>query len=147
MDIDISVRLAAFSWLKDQVRIFGDVLPRAILEKGFEFEDARIPLVSPQGIFKPKKLDLVLSITTTPKSPYKDRYSETGYLIYSYRGTNPSHRDNVALRRTFNNNRPIIYFYGIDPGKYMAVWGCILLKMIQRIFFSKLLLMISKALI
>lgn len=36
MDIDISIRLAAFNWLRDQAQIYGDVLPRAILEKGLK---------------------------------------------------------------------------------------------------------------
>lgn len=122
MDVDITVRLAAFNWLRDQVRFHGDVLPRAILEKGFKFDDERIPLVSPQGIYKPKKLNLVLSITTTPEGPYDDSFSDDGFLVYKYRGTNPDFWDNVALRNTFNQNRPLIYFHGIVPGQYLAVW-------------------------
>ncbi len=122
MDVDIAVRLAAFNWLRDQVQLHGDVLPRSILLKGVEFDNDRIPLVSPQGIFKPKKLDLVLSITTTPEGPYNDNFREGGFLEYKYRGTDPFHRDNVALRNTFRQNRPLIYFHGIVPGKYLAVW-------------------------
>ena len=122
MDLDISVRLAGFNWLNEQVRYYGDVLPRSILEKGFIYSGERIPLVSPQGIFKPKRLRLVLSITTTPKGPYVDSFSEEGYLVYKYRGTNPDNWDNVALRNTFRRNRPLIYFHGIVPGQYLAVW-------------------------
>jgi len=122
MDTDIAVRLAAFNWLKDQMNLYGDVLPRSVLEKGFTFEDERIPLVSPQGIFKPKILDLVLSITTTATGPYDDNFREDGFLEYKYRGTNPDHWDNVALRNTFRKNRPLIYFHGIMPGKYLAIW-------------------------
>lgn len=122
MDVDIAVRLAAFNWLSDQKLFHGDVLPRNILEKGFIFDDERIPLVSPQGIFKPKKLKMVLSITTTPEGPYDDSFSEDGFLIYKYRGTNPNFWDNVALRNTFKHNRPLIYFHGIVPGQYLAVW-------------------------
>jgi putative restriction endonuclease len=55
-DLDQRVRLAAFKWLEEQVRIHGDVLPRSILSEGFEFENQRVPLVGPQGIFKPKLL-------------------------------------------------------------------------------------------
>ena len=53
-DIDQRVRIAAFNWLDEQVSIHGDVLPRSILAQGFEFEGQRVPLVAPQGIFKPK---------------------------------------------------------------------------------------------
>lgn len=60
MDIDLQVRIAAFSWLSEQVASRGDVLPRQLLQQGFEFQDQCIPLVAPQGIFKPKILDLPL---------------------------------------------------------------------------------------
>ena len=36
------IRLMAFKWLEDQVRIHGDVLPRKLLEKGFEFNGQNI---------------------------------------------------------------------------------------------------------
>jgi len=44
------------------------------------------------------------------------------YFVYSYRGTNPNHRDNVGLRKVFELKRPLVYFHGIEPGKYLAVW-------------------------
>ena len=72
-DIDHRVRIAAFNWLDEQVSIHGDVLARSILAQGFEFERQRVPLVAPQGIFKPKFLpQMPLSITTTAKGPYDD---------------------------------------------------------------------------
>ena len=43
-------------------------------------------------------------------------------FIYRYRGTNPNHRDNVGLRKVFEQKKPLIYFHGIEPGKYLAVW-------------------------
>jgi len=55
-DIDRRVRIAAFNCLDEQVSIHGDVLPHSILSKGFEFENQRVPLVAPTGIFKPKKM-------------------------------------------------------------------------------------------
>jgi putative restriction endonuclease len=100
----------------------GDVLPRTLLQNGFTFRGAQIPLVSPQGIFKPKILNMPLSITTTPQGPYQDSFGTDGLLQYKYRGTDPYHRDNVALRRTFEMGRPLVYFHGIVPGRYLAVW-------------------------
>jgi hypothetical protein len=35
---DASVRAAAFAFLRDRVRMYGDLLPRAELERGFEYE-------------------------------------------------------------------------------------------------------------
>lgn len=122
MDIDLQVRLAAFNWLSEQVNLHGDVLPRKLLEQGFEFQGQRIPLVAPQGIFKPQILDLPLSITTAPKGPYDDYFGEDNFLIYRYRGTDPNHRDNVGLRKVFELKRPLVYLHGIEPGKYLATY-------------------------
>lgn len=122
MDIDLQVRVAAFNWLTEQVNSHGDVLPRKLLGQGFEFQGQRIPLVAPQGIFKPQILDLPISITTAPKGPYDDYFGNDGFLIYSYRGTDPNHRDNIGLRKVFELKRPLVYFHGIEPGKYLATW-------------------------
>jgi putative restriction endonuclease len=122
VSIDSKVRLAAFNWLNEQTMIHGDVLPRALLEKGFVFDDRQIPLVSPKGIFKPGILDLPLTITTAPKGPYDDNFEQDGYLLYRYRGTNPEHPDNIGLRKLMQQNIPLIYFLGIVPGKYLSVW-------------------------
>jgi putative restriction endonuclease len=122
MDIDQSIRLAAFKWLSEQVEIYGDVLPRSLLEKGFLFKNERIHLISAQGIFKPKNLELPLTITTSPKSPYEDSFSADGFLLYKYRGTDADHRDNMGLRKALVKGLPLIYFHGITPGKYLAVW-------------------------
>jgi putative restriction endonuclease len=120
--LDEQTRLTAFEWLKEQVSFHGDVLPRTLLEKGFIFEGERIPLISPQGIFKPKYLDLPLSITTAPKGPYQDSFSPDGYLFYKYRGTDPRHRDNEGLRQAYYKSTPLVYFHGIVPGRYLAIW-------------------------
>lgn len=122
MDIDLQVRLAAFNWLSEQVNAHGDILPRKSLEQGFEFQGQRIPLVAPQGIFKPQILDLPLSITTAPKGPYNDYFGKDSFLIYRYRGTDPNHRDNVGLRKVFKLKLPLVYLHGIEPGKYLATW-------------------------
>jgi len=82
-----------------------------------------VPLVSPQGIFKPKLLpEIPLSITTTPESPYDDRPDSKGLFVYSYRGTDGEHRDNVGLRKALTAGTPLIYFFGLSPGRYYAVW-------------------------
>lgn len=122
MDFDFQVRLAAFQWLSEQVNLHGDVLSRKTLQKGFEFQGERIPLVAPQGIFKPRILDLPLSILTSPDSPYEDSFGTDGFLLYKYRGTDPNHRDNVGLRKVFELKRPLVYLHGIEPGKYLATY-------------------------
>ena len=66
-DLDSAVRVAAFNFLKEQSALHGgSVLPRSVLAQGFEFDGRRVPLVGPQGIFKPAICELPLSITTVP---------------------------------------------------------------------------------
>ena len=120
---DARVRNAAFEWLKDQVDRVGDVLPRPLLAQGFLWEGIRVPLVGPQGIFKPKVLrEAPLSITTAPSGPYDDAFGADGLLRYRYRGTDPRHPDNEGLRVTMARRLPLIYFHGVAPGKYLAAW-------------------------
>lgn len=120
---DALIRSSAFAWLSEQVARFGDVLPRRILAEGFVRDDVRIPLLGPQGIFKPKVLQKApLSITTTPTGPYDDAFGPDGLLQYRYRGTDRAHADNQGLRHALENCLPLIYFYGLVPGKYLAMW-------------------------
>lgn len=121
-DLDLRLRLSAFDWLARQVDQLGDVLDRDFLQQGFPFEGRQVPLVAPQGIFKPRELDLPLTITTTPDGPYEDHFGPDGLLNYRYRGTDPEHPDNVGLRRAMAAERPLIYFHGIVPGRYLAAW-------------------------
>jgi len=120
---DARVRSAAFEWLSDQVARQGDVLPRTLLADGFVFDGARVPLVGPQGIFKPQVLrEAPLSITTAPAGPYDDSLGPDGLLRYRYRGIDPGHPDNTGLRLAMERRLPLIYFHGIVPGKYLAAW-------------------------
>ena len=119
---DARVRAAAFDWLSTQVSIHGDVLPRSTLAQGFELDGRRVPLLGPQGIFKPSLMEVPLSITTSPKGPYDDAIGSDNLIRYRYRGTDPSHRDNVGLRLAMRNELPLAYFYGIVPGRYSAMW-------------------------
>lgn len=83
----------------------------------------RVPLVGPQGIFKPKVLESApLSITTSPSGPYNDGFGSDNLLRYRYRGTDPQHPDNVGLRAAMQLGLPLVYLHGIAPGKYVAAW-------------------------
>ena len=119
---DIEIRKQGFQWLESQVRIYGEVLPRPVLQDGFKFQGKQIRLIGPQGIFKPRFMELPISITTVPSGPYDDEFGYDGLLLYRYRGADPSHRDNVGLRRAMEIGTPLIYFHRILPGKYLAAW-------------------------
>lgn len=128
IDADAKVRLAAFEFLKALNVRHEDVLPRTVLEQGFVFEGQRVPLVGPQGIFKPAVLrEIPLSITTVPivegrARPYDDEVRDDGIIVYRYRGTNVSHHENVGLRRAMTERVPLIYFHGLVPGRYAAAF-------------------------
>lgn len=119
---DARVRGAAFEWLSRTVSIRGEVLSRDVLAAGFELDERRVPLVGPQGIFKPAVMEVPLAITTAPNGPYDDAFGYDNLLRYRYRGTDPHHRDNVGLRFAMQTNLPLAYFHGLVPGKYLAMW-------------------------
>jgi putative restriction endonuclease len=120
---DARVRAAAFQWLSEAVAHHGDVLPRSLLAEGFRLDEGRVPLVGPQGIFKPRVMrEVPLSITTAPEGPYDDAFGSDGLLRYRYRGTDPSHPENRGLRMAMSRCLPLIYFHGIARGKYVPAW-------------------------
>lgn len=122
-DTDHRIRMAAFTWLRHQVDLHGDVLPWSLLSEGFQFEGRRVPLLSQQGIFKPKLCRLPLSIRTSIKGPYDDRAaSEEGLMLYRYMGEDPDHWQNVGLRTAMKERMPLIYFYGVVEGRYLVAW-------------------------
>jgi putative restriction endonuclease len=127
-DLDARVRLAAFSFLRQQQNTFQDAIPRNVLAAGFTFEGHRVPLLNPQGIFKPAILpDIPLSMTTVPivegrSRPYEDEFQAGDLVRYRYRGNDPNHRDNVGLRLAMTRRIPLIYFLGVVPGEYLAFW-------------------------
>ena len=124
-----AIRLAAFDWLKEQILIYGDSLPRTLLEHGFQYHGESVTLIGAAGIWKPRQLEVVrISITTTVNGPYEDTFSEDGLLVYRYRGNNPSHRDNLGLAEAMRTRTPLIYFHGVVPGRYLPVWPIFILE-------------------
>jgi putative restriction endonuclease len=120
-EYDSRVRLAAFAWLDEKTRFTEGVIDWADLRRGFEFEGERIHLVAQQGIFKPRSLQIPLTIRTSNEGPYDDALDDrSGLLRYSYRGTDPDHRDNRGLRTAMLEGIPLVYFHAVVPGKYLV---------------------------
>jgi putative restriction endonuclease len=119
---DIEIRRAVFDWLTEQRQEHGEALSRASLES-FSLAGKRIPLVGPQGIWKPAVCELPLSITTVVRGPYADAFDErSGTLSYSYRGTDPHYWDNEGLRTAMAERVPLVYFHSVEPGSYVAAY-------------------------
>lgn len=122
-DRDALVRRAVFDWLERETARHGDVLPWTLLREGAEWQGQRVPLVSMQGIFKPKVLpEMPLSFRTSPEGPYADSFADDHRLLYRYRGTDPHHRDNVGLREAMRRRTPLVYLFGLIRGRYLPVW-------------------------
>jgi putative restriction endonuclease len=105
------------------------------LNLGFIVNGARVPLINPRrGIFKPAAMRYLLSIKTVYPSPgrrvwYDDQRQvhqqiERGdeVIDYAFMGVNPDAADNRWLREAFVAQIPIIYFLGIAPARYIAIW-------------------------
>ena len=130
---DTLMRVAAFGQVLRLSEIQNNIT-RAEIRRGFTYEGERIPLVNPQrGIFKPRQMRYLLSITTVYPSPgrpvwYDDQlqvhsqiFESSEAVDYAFMGNNPDAADNRWLREAFENRVPVIYFLGVAPGLYQAI--------------------------
>ncbi|MES2919300.1 MAG: HNH endonuclease [Pseudomonadota bacterium] len=127
---DEEIRSAAFTRTRRLEGIYGDSIPWAEIEKGITVNGQMIRLASKaEGIFKPKECALgALSIkTTVPRKGryniYEDKESDDGYFHYALKeGGNLS--NNRYLEQCRQYQLPVIYFIGVAPGVYKAVYPC-----------------------
>lgn len=131
--LDAAVRDAAMTELER--RAAGRSLQAEDLAAGFLFRGERIPFVNPQrGIFKPRVMRFLLSIRTVyPRTGarvwYDDQrrvhqqiHSGQELIDYAFMGSNPDAADNRWLKEAMEAQVPVIYFLGIAPGRYTAIY-------------------------
>ncbi len=124
---ELRLRHAAMAWLEAQ-NPDGSRLFRYEDAASFTFEGRRIPLMpTQQGIRKPAGLRAALSIRTTytppgEAPPYADVLGADGLPRYKYRGTDPQHYENVAVREAFRSRLPLIWFYPAASGFYVPIY-------------------------
>jgi putative restriction endonuclease len=123
---ELAVRIEAFQYLERLRALHGDALPWQALAQGFEFQGHPIPLIGQAGIWKPKLLELPISIATSPRNPYNDVIADDGMLLYRYQGSAARSYDNDLLRRAMLEAIPLIYFHGISKGVYAALWPAVI---------------------
>ena len=105
------------------------------LAAGFNHRAERIPLVNPQrGIFKPRGMQHLLSVRTVfPRTGRKVWYDDQRrvhaqihageeLVDYAFMGDDPKAADNRWLQEAMLAQVPIIYFLGIAPGRYTALY-------------------------
>lgn len=126
-EYDTFVRSAAFAFLDQIVIRRGGALRFEDLAT-FRFGDERIPLMDRQrGIRKPRQLNAALSFRTVHTArpqdrPYDDTEGLDGFLRYKWRGSDPDHPENVALRLACVRRLPLIWFRGVAPGLYLPIY-------------------------
>lgn len=133
-DSDFRLRMAAFEHVR-RLSDLRDHLTAKELKAGFVFDGERIPLVNPQrGIFKPRKMQYLLSIRTVFPKPgaqvwYDDQreahrqiYQSEEAVEYAFMGKNPEAADNRWLREAYENKIQVIYFLGVAPARYLAIF-------------------------
>jgi putative restriction endonuclease len=127
LDEDHELRDAAMEWLDEQTRARTELLRYELLST-FAFRGQRIPLMDLQrGIRKPAGMEAALSIRTVhtrpgQPPPYEDRQGPDGLLRYKYRGGDPMHPENVALRAAQQRGLPVIWFVAAAEGEYVAIY-------------------------
>lgn len=129
IDIEYEQRLreSAMAWL-DERNGSGAHLFRFEELAEFTFDGRRIPLMDRQrGIRKPAHTTAALSIRTTytppgQVPPYEDAAGPDGLQRYKYRGLDPHHPENVALRNALRERMPLVWFVGVAPASYLPIY-------------------------
>ena len=133
-DTDALIRMAAFEHLGrlNDTRAY---LTSRDLKAGFSYQGQRVPFINPQrGIFKPKAMRFLLSVRTVFPKPggrvwyddqrqvHKQIYEGDETVDYAFMGSDPDAAENTWMRTAYQNAVPIIYFLGVAPGLYQAIF-------------------------
>lgn len=123
-----AVRAQALVWLQ-YVTLAGTVpITREQLANDFIVAGERFPLIDRgRGIRKPLGWHAALSITTAvPKSghdrPYEDDEGADGLHRYKLRRDQRGSAENQSLRVALRDQLPIVWFYGVAPGVFNAIF-------------------------
>ena len=129
---DARLRREVMAWLTVRSSDGAEPVPSTDLRE-FVFDCERMALMDAQrGIRKPAVLDAALSIRTvyTPEGrqrPYEDAPGPDGMLRYKWRGDDPDHPENRALRRAMERQVPLVWFFGVGTALYLPVFPVFIL--------------------
>jgi putative restriction endonuclease len=128
-----AVRAAALTWL-GQVSMDGELdVTRAQLANDFLFEGERFTLIDRgKGIRKPRGWSSALSMNTPfvrsgKPRPYDDDEGVDGLYRYKTRRDEGGRSENEGLREAMRLNHPLMWFYGVAPGVFRAIFPVFLL--------------------
>jgi putative restriction endonuclease len=121
-------RASAIEWLR-QTTMDGELaVSRDQLANDFAFGGTRFPLIDRgRGIRKPAGWSAALSITTSfPRSgrprPYDDVEGPDGLHRYKLRRDESGVAENEGLRAAMQLRLPLIWFYGVAPSQFQAIF-------------------------
>jgi putative restriction endonuclease len=127
VDMDRRLRAAAFAFLDRETQDGLTPVKQADLSR-FRFEGSLVRLMATQqGIWKPHFLKAGLSFRTVftadpSQAPYEDEIGPDGFLRYKWRGSDPQHPDNKALRQAMASALPLIWFRGVASALYHPIY-------------------------
>jgi putative restriction endonuclease len=122
---DDELRASMFAYL-DRLTSSSEVATQDELS-AFEFAGERVSLLQHmRGIRVVAGLPAALTIRTTFRAdptdlPYADAEGDDGYYRYKWRGTDPNAYDNRALRAAMEGGKPLAWFVGVAPGRFVSV--------------------------
>jgi putative restriction endonuclease len=124
--LDARLRLAVFAHLDRISAAHPDGIPSSLVNT-FSFEGEPMRLIVQPGIWKPARLSAALTIRTTftpegGQAPYQDEVGPDGTVRYKWRGTDPDHADNRALREAMARQVPLVYFCAVARGIYQPIY-------------------------
>mgnify|MGYP000076551842 FL=1 len=128
---DSEILQAAFKQASQLQALYGDAIPWSAIEKGFSYKGKKIHLASKAiGIFKPATMSkgLISIKTVIPKAGrfniYNDHQSSDDYYHYSLQEGGAHAKNNRYLWEALALNQPFIYFHGVSPSYYSALFPC-----------------------
>ncbi len=122
------IRAAALDWVRVQTQDGTVPITREQLASDFVVDGVRFPLVDRgRGIRKPSGWTSALSIMTAfPKTggvrPYDDDEGPDGLHRYKLRRDEGGSAENAGLRMAMATQAPLIWFVGIRPGLFQALF-------------------------
>lgn len=122
------VRAAALDWLSKETLDGTLTVTRSQLRDDFRVGGERFPLVDAgRGIRKPRGWSAALSILTAapegvPSRPYDDSEGADGLHRYKLRRDERGAAENEGLRAAMLQQAPLMWFYGVRPGIFQAIF-------------------------
>lgn len=130
---DDELRLSAFNRVRELQNEEGEVRKIDLL-RGFMYQSEKIGLVQgQQGIYKPRQMDILLSVTTVVRNKkskfnyeshqtvHQSIFAGDAFIEYDFMRGGSHRAQNQYLKKAMETQTPIIYFLGVEPGIYLAL--------------------------